>query len=77
MVYAYVLVTVAIGKMNTVISDLNKFENIVKLDTVTGPCDIIVKLNVKDYHELKEIVINRIRNIDGVVGCCTSLVVGL
>jgi len=77
MVHAYVLLTVAIGKMNSVINELNGMMCVEQLNSVTGPCDIIIKLNADDYHELKEVVLNKIRNIDGIMGCSTSIVVDL
>jgi len=77
MVHAYVLITIAIGKMNLVINELNSMDYVENLDSVTGPCDLIVKLKADDYHELKEVVLNKIQHIDGVMGCSTSLVVDL
>jgi DNA-binding Lrp family transcriptional regulator len=68
---------VAIGKMNSVINELNGLDYVEQLDSVTGPCDIIIKLNANDYHQLKEVVLNKIHNIDGIMGCSTSLVVEL
>ena len=74
MVHAYLLLTIAIGNMNNVINDLNSREYVERIDSVTGPCDIIVKIKAKDFHDLKEIILNEIQCMDGIMDCSSSIV---
>jgi len=76
MVQAYILLTIAIGKMNSVIGCLNSLDFIEMVNSVTGPCDIIIKIKAKDYHELKE-SLYQLQSIDGIMESSTSLVVEL
>ena len=52
MVYAYVLITVSIGKIKEVIEAVKKIEGVIEADVITGPYDAIAKIKANDLGEL-------------------------
>ncbi len=77
MVEAYVLVTIAIGKVNDVMTQLKTFPSIVMVDAVTGPYDAIVRIKAKDLGELTRSVVHEFHKIDGVIDTTTAIVIDL
>ncbi|WP_054839949.1 Lrp/AsnC ligand binding domain-containing protein [Thermococcus sp. JCM 11816] len=76
MVRAYVLLTVEIGKVESVIEALRKMPGVTKADAVTGPpYDAIVHIEAKDLGELTRKILHDIHNIDGVIDTTTAIVV--
>ncbi|MBN1786296.1 MAG: Lrp/AsnC ligand binding domain-containing protein [Candidatus Methanofastidiosa archaeon] len=75
MVEAYVLVTIAIGKVHDVIEELKKHKCVAMVDAVTGPYDAIIRLDAKDLGELTKTVIQEIHKIDGVIDTTTAIVI--
>lgn len=75
MVKAYVMITVAIGYIHKVIENISLLENVERVETVSGPCDIILVVKTSDLHELKEFLMVGLRSIDGIMECSTSLVI--
>ncbi|AMQ18295.1 Lrp/AsnC family transcriptional regulator [Thermococcus peptonophilus] len=75
MVRAYVLLTVEIGKVESVIDALRKMPGVTKADAVTGPYDAIVHIEAKDLGELTRKILHDIHNIDGVIDTTTAIVV--
>ncbi|WP_456367306.1 Lrp/AsnC family transcriptional regulator [Thermococcus sp.] len=75
MVRAYVLLTVEIGKVESVIEALRNMPGVIRADAVTGPYDAIVHLEAKDLGELTRRVLHDIHNIDGVIDTTTAIVV--
>ena len=67
MAIGYVLVTIAPAREQEVYVKLSKVAEISELYTLFGEYDFIAKIEVKDYEKLSEIVINKIRPIDGII----------
>ncbi len=67
MAIGYVLVTIAPSYEQEVYIKLSKVEEIIELHPFFGEYDFIAKIEVKDYEKLSEIVINKIRPIDGII----------
>lgn len=74
MVYAYVLITVSIGKIKEVIDAVKKIEGVIEADVITGPYDAIAKIKANDLGELTKTVIQQIHYIDGVIDTTTAIV---
>lgn len=77
MVEAYVLVTIAIGKVHDVIAELKTFPAIVMVDAVTGPYDAILRVKAKDLGELTKTIIQEFHTIDGVIDTTTAIVIDI
>ncbi len=55
------------GKARSVYDAIKKIEEVKEAYLVTGRCDIIALVEVKDLKTLGELVISKIHTIDGVV----------
>lgn len=72
-VLAFVLVTVTYllpsGKkinQEAVQKEIKKLPDVENACIVTGATDIVIKVRARDFHELNDFVINKLRSIDGV-----------
>ncbi|MHC1604604.1 MAG: Lrp/AsnC ligand binding domain-containing protein [Candidatus Methanofastidiosia archaeon] len=77
MVYAYVLITIAIGKVHDVVEELKNLEYVEIVDAVTGPYDAIIRIKANDLGELTKIVIQGLHKIDGVIDTTTAIVINI
>jgi DNA-binding Lrp family transcriptional regulator len=75
MVQAYVLITVAIGKVKKVVEDLKKLKSVKSVHVVTGAYDIIAFVEAEDLSALTGVVVKEIHKIKGVVDTNTAIVV--
>jgi DNA-binding Lrp family transcriptional regulator len=75
MVSAYVLITIAIGKVKEVLEELDRMEGVVKADVVTGPYDAIARIEAEDLSQLTKTIVQKIHYIDGVIDTTTAIVV--
>ena len=57
--------------------DLNKINEVIEVDAVTGPYDVIVKLECEKLSDLTKDLIDNIHSIEGVIDTTTSLAVEL
>ena len=67
MAVGFVLISTAPGKEHEVYNELKKIPEIIELHPLFGEFDLIAKLETKDFNELGEIVVEKIRMIDGVI----------
>ena len=70
---AYILIETAVGKTHDVSDSLNKLDNVVHVDAVTGPNDIISIVSCNDLPSVGELVTNDIHTIQGIVRTVTCL----
>ncbi|MBU7042869.1 MAG: Lrp/AsnC ligand binding domain-containing protein [Theionarchaea archaeon] len=75
MVSAYVLITIAIGKVKEVLEELNGMQGVVKADVVTGPYDAIALIEAEDLSQLTKTIVQKIHYIEGVIDTTTAIVV--
>ncbi|MEM2282807.1 MAG: Lrp/AsnC ligand binding domain-containing protein [Candidatus Hadarchaeales archaeon] len=75
MVQAYVLITVAIGKVKKVADDLKKLPAVKSVHVVTGPYDIVAFVEADDLPTLTGAVVKGIHKVKGVVDTNTCIVV--
>lgn len=67
MAVGFVLISTAPGKEHEVYNALKNIPEIVELHPLFGEFDLIAKIETKDFNELGEIVVEKIRMIDGVI----------
>ncbi len=67
MAIGFVLIKVVPRKEREVYDKLAKLKEIVELYPLFGEYDLIAKISVKDFEELSDVVVNKVRAIDGVV----------
>jgi DNA-binding Lrp family transcriptional regulator len=71
----FVLIHVSTLHESEVLNKLSIIPEIVELHSLFGKYDIIAKIEAKDYESIGEIVIHKIRTIDGIL--YTSTLTGL
>ena len=67
MILGFVLIKVMPGKERYVYDKLKDLKEVNELHPLFGEYDLIAKITAKDLEELSDIVVNKIRAIDGVV----------
>mgnify|MGYP006206352495 CR=1 FL=1 len=70
---AYILIETAVGKTRDVAKALNSLNDIVNVDAVTGPYDIIAIVNSTDLPSVGDLVTRDIHTIAGIVRTVTCL----
>ena len=70
---AYILIETSVGSTREVCEQLNKLTDIILVDPVTGPYDIIAIINTDSLSSVGEIVTSNIHKISGVVRTLTCL----
>jgi len=67
MAIGFVLIKVMPRKERAVYERLAKLDEVEELYPLFGEYDLIAKINVRDFEELSDVVVNKIRSIDGVI----------
>ena len=70
---AYILIETTVGKSTDVSEVLTDLPDVVNVDAVTGPYDIIAIVSAKDLNSVGELVTNDIHTIPGIVRTVTCL----
>ena len=71
---AYILMTVEIGKTESVLEELQHIDEAVRVAVTTGEYDIVVLVEVENLEALYEITVHRIHKIPGIAETTTSVV---
>lgn len=77
MVQAYVLVQTEVGMAGEVATEMKTISGVTTADDVTGPYDIIVKVEAEDMDQLGKLVMARVQAISGITRTLTCPVVNL
>lgn len=72
---AYILIETAAGKAAAVSDALNSLEEVVNVDAVIGPYDIIAVTNTEGQNTVGDLVISKVHVIPGIVRTVTCLAV--
>jgi len=67
MAIGFILINTAPGHEYEVYNKLSKIQEIIEIHSLFGEFDIIVKIESKDFEELGNIVVKKIRIINGVI----------
>ena len=70
---AYILIETTVGKSTDVSEVLTDLPDVVNVDAVTGPYDIIAIVSSKDLNSVGELVTNDIHTIPEIVRTVTCL----
>jgi DNA-binding Lrp family transcriptional regulator len=63
----YVLINAAPAHEHEVYNKLSKIPEIIELQSLFGEYDIIAKIEAEDFEKLGEVVVSKIRSIEGVI----------
>ena len=76
-VQAYVFVNVRAGWARKIIRDMGELTEVQSVHACWGRPDLIAFLSVQDENELREVILGRIQNLEGVADTDTHIVVKL
>lgn len=75
MVQAYILIQSEVGKSSQVSGAVGAIKGVVKAEEVTGPYDVIARVEADNVNELGQLVIASIQDIEGITRTLTCTVV--
>ncbi len=75
MVQAYVLVQTEVGKAAPVAEAIGKLPGVVAAEDVTGPYDVIVRVQSETVEDLGPLVMSQIQSVPGITRTVTCTVV--
>ena len=67
MVVGFVLIGISTQKEKKAFEELKRIPEIVEIHPLFGEYDFIAKIETRDFDELGEVILDRIRKISGVV----------
>jgi DNA-binding Lrp family transcriptional regulator len=70
---AYVLLNVELGQGNQVVPVLEEIKHVTEIYSVYGVYDYVVKIEAESMSELKEVIMSKIRRINGVRSSLTLI----
>ena len=75
MVQAYILIQTEVGKAATVAEAIRTVAGVTSAEDVTGPYDVIARVEAHSVDELGKLVIARIQDVQGITRTLTCTVV--
>ena len=67
MAIGFVLISAAPAHEHEVYNKLSKVPEIIELHSLFGEYDLIAKIEAEDFENIGNIVVNKIRTIDGII----------
>jgi DNA-binding Lrp family transcriptional regulator len=77
MVEAIVLVQAKVGRSSAVAQSVGELEGVTEAYVVTGPYDVIVRVEADSLDELGRMVVSRIQAVEGVTRTLTCSIIGI
>ncbi|MBI5967713.1 MAG: Lrp/AsnC ligand binding domain-containing protein [Deltaproteobacteria bacterium] len=74
-VSAFVLIRTEADKTRSAFENLAKLKGVKMAHTVTGPFDIILLVEAKNLHELGDVILTKIRGVEGISRTMTCVTV--
>ncbi len=75
MVQAYILIQTEVGRSAQVAQTISALEGVSLAEDVTGPYDVIARVEAGSVDDLGKLVIARIQDVDGITRTLTCTVV--
>ena len=75
MVQAYILIQTEVGKSSDVSSEVRQIAGVTLAEDVTGPYDVIARVEAGNVDDLGGLVLSRIQDIKGITRTLTCTVV--
>jgi DNA-binding Lrp family transcriptional regulator len=76
-VHAYVLIQTEVGKAAGVARQIGEIDGVVLAEDVTGPYDVIARVEATSIDELGRLVVSHVQLIEGITRTITCPVVNL
>jgi len=74
-VQAYILIQTEVGRSSDVSSEVRQIAGVTLAEDVTGPYDVIARVEATTVDELGQLVLSRIQDIKGITRTLTCTVV--
>lgn len=74
-VQAYILIQTEVGKSSDVAKEIRQLNGVTLAEDVTGPYDVIARVEAGSVDELGQLVIARIQDVKGITRTLTCTVV--
>jgi len=74
-VQAYILIQTEVGRSSDVSSEVRQIAGVTLAEDVTGPYDVIARVEAATVDELGQLVLSRIQDIKGITRTLTCTVV--
>lgn len=71
----YLLVETEVNRLEEVMRRIQAIPNVVEVEAVTGPFDLIVKIRATHINEALDVVVHRVRKVPGIKGTETLVTV--
>ncbi|MBK9475505.1 MAG: Lrp/AsnC ligand binding domain-containing protein [Tetrasphaera sp.] len=75
MVQAYILIQTEVGRAASVASAISALDGVTSAEDVTGPYDVIARVESASVDDLGKLVIAKIQDVDGITRTLTCTVV--
>ncbi len=75
MVQAYILIQTEVGRSAQVAQTISALDGVTLAEDVTGPYDVIARVEADSVDDLGKLVIARIQDVDGITRTLTCTVV--
>ena len=76
-VSAFIMVDVAGDHTKSAYKTITRIPFVKKVDAVTGPFDLVAQIEAATLESLNDLVLSRIRGVDGVVKTSTAIILNL
>jgi len=76
-VSAYILIQTEVGKAAAVATQVRAIDGVIAADDVTGPYDVVVRVEAVTMDDLGRLVVSRVQMIEGITKTTTMPVVNL
>ncbi len=77
MATAYILIQTEVGKAEQVARNVRSIDGVQEAENVTGPYDVVVKVEASDVDQLGKLVVSEIQMLQGITRTLTCPVVRL
>ncbi|GAA4900950.1 AsnC-like helix-turn-helix protein [Stackebrandtia albiflava] len=77
MVQAYILIQTEVGKARDVAMAIKEIDGVARVDSVTGPYDVVVLTEAHTVDELGKMVVSKVQQVSGITRTLTCSVVHL
>ncbi|MCA0321542.1 MAG: Lrp/AsnC ligand binding domain-containing protein [Actinobacteria bacterium] len=75
MVQAYILIQTEVGRAASVAHSIGELEGVALAEDVTGPYDVIARVEADSVDDLGKLVIAKIQDVEGITRTLTCTVV--
>ncbi len=76
-VSAYILIQTEVGKAAAVADEVRRIDGVIAADDVTGPYDVVVRVEAPTMDDLGKLVVGRVQMLDGITKTTTMPIVHL